>query len=167
MLPQTDLEGGKLAFDIIGGIYTALFTIELLLRLWAFGCRDFFCSADWAWSFLDLFIVVTSLWELSSIILEPFTADSESGNLNGITSLKAFRIIRFLPDVCVCVFFFFCEYLWVHMKVHQVLAMDLEYIVLTHCLDIRDIRQGSLEGKLPSYGQIPVVIHRSREARKK
>lgn len=47
--------------------YTALFTVELLIRIWADGCRGLFCGEDWAWASLDLFIVTTSLWEVAVV----------------------------------------------------------------------------------------------------
>ena len=50
-------------FRVIQYLYAAIFTVELLLRLAADGLH-FFCSEDWAWSWLDLFIVLSSLWEV-------------------------------------------------------------------------------------------------------
>lgn len=88
-------EAGQVVFDIIGSTYTVAFTLELVLRIWGYGCRDFFCKEDWAWSILDVFVVATSLSELVLIILAAVN-QNEGESLSGITSLKAFRIIRAL-----------------------------------------------------------------------
>jgi len=86
-------QAGQVVFDIIGSTYTVAFTLELVLRIWGYGCRDFFCREDWAWSILDVFIVATSLSELV-LIIDAAVNQSEGESLSGITSLKAFRIIR-------------------------------------------------------------------------
>ena len=67
--------GSVLVIQMVQGLYTALFTAELLLRLSVHG-RSFFCSPDWLWNWLDIFIVVTSLWELGIDILtgRPFVS---------------------------------------------------------------------------------------------
>lgn len=88
-------EAGQVVLDIIGSTYTVAFTLELVLRIWGYGCRDFFCREDWAWSILDVFIVATSLSELV-LIIDAAVNQSEGESLSGITSLKAFRIIRAL-----------------------------------------------------------------------
>mgnify|MGYP002803551089 FL=1 len=72
--------------------FTGLFALELLLRIVAFGC-GLFWSDDWMWAILDVFIVLTSFWE---IVVE--VANSQGGvqmeSIAGVSSLKAFRIIR-------------------------------------------------------------------------
>lgn len=45
------------------------------------------------WSVLDIFIVMTSLWEVVAGILQE-VVESDVGSINGISSLKAARIIR-------------------------------------------------------------------------
>eukprot|EP00435_Cladocopium_sp_Y103_P033799 s2779_g8.t1 len=88
-------DAGKLVFDIIGAVYALLFTIELVLRIWGYGCRNFFCSQDWAWSLLDTFIVLSSLWEVTLFIMDAFSANaSDAASISGVTGLKAFRIVR-------------------------------------------------------------------------
>ncbi|CAJ1404753.1 unnamed protein product [Effrenium voratum] len=75
-------------------IFTALFTAELVLRLIAAGPRLFW-SEDWMWAFLDLIIVLFSLWEV--VVQLVCGIDGGSCNLqgvSGVTSLKTMRIIR-------------------------------------------------------------------------
>ncbi|CAE7729046.1 CACNA1G [Symbiodinium pilosum] len=68
--------------------FTALFTIELVLRLIAFGFRRLFCGEDRIWSALDVIIVLSSLWETTLDVM------ALSSNNSNISALKAFRIIR-------------------------------------------------------------------------
>jgi len=82
--------GATMNSEFVRGVqytFTALFTVELLLRLVAFGFRRMFCEEDWIWSALDVVIVVSSLWETALDIL------SNNANTN-ISALRAFRIIR-------------------------------------------------------------------------
>ena len=68
-------------------VYTASFAIELMLRISAFG-RHFFCSQEWSWSLLDVFIVVTSLWEIG------IEMSQGSSDTSGVSSLRALRVLR-------------------------------------------------------------------------
>jgi len=86
--------GSQTAVQTIQYLYTALFTIELLIRIAADGCH-LFCGEDWAWGVLDLFIVLFSLWEVSLDLIYLIAAqDGQSGFWSGFSNLKAFRIIR-------------------------------------------------------------------------
>jgi len=76
-------------FRVIQYLYAAIFTVELLLRLAADGLH-FFCSEDWAWSWLDLFIVLSSLWE----VVVDITGSSDLDAIAGVSGLKSFRIVR-------------------------------------------------------------------------
>lgn len=59
-----DSDGPRpLAIYIFQYIYTFLFSMELALRLLA-DWKYFLCSEEWMWTWLDIFIVLTSLWEL-------------------------------------------------------------------------------------------------------
>ncbi|CAE7225378.1 Scn11a, partial [Symbiodinium natans] len=73
-------------FYVVQYVYTGLFTLELLLRVAAEGLR-FFCAEDWAWGWLDLIVVVSSLTEVAFDILE-------SQGVTNMTGLRAFRVIR-------------------------------------------------------------------------
>jgi len=88
------LEPRPLSIQVVQYAYTALFTLELILRLSAHGSA-FFCSADWMWGLLDLFIVMTSIWE---VFVDTWYALSDGPqnmeSLGGVSGLKAFRIVR-------------------------------------------------------------------------
>lgn len=50
-------------FTVCNGVVVALFTAELLLNLYAQGCRSFFCGRERWWNLFDLLIIVLSLLE--------------------------------------------------------------------------------------------------------
>ncbi|CAE7025570.1 Scn11a [Symbiodinium sp. CCMP2456] len=79
---------------VIQYIYTLLFFIELVFRSAALG-RDYYCSKEWMWAALDVFIVATSLWEVFVDTWYAIAGD-EAGleSFGGLTGLKAFRIVR-------------------------------------------------------------------------
>ncbi|OLP87955.1 Voltage-dependent L-type calcium channel subunit alpha-1F [Symbiodinium microadriaticum] len=80
--------------QIIGYVYTGLFTAELGFRLWEGGCR-FFCNDDWMWGWLDLFIVLSSLWEVALDVIQYFyQSQGDLEAIPGISNMKSFRIIR-------------------------------------------------------------------------
>lgn len=62
---SVDTQGGEtpLFIQLMLYLYTALFVLELWFRLAADRCKFLF-GEDWAWAWLDIFIVVTSLWEV-------------------------------------------------------------------------------------------------------
>ncbi|CAJ1383570.1 unnamed protein product [Effrenium voratum] len=80
-----------LSLQVLQILFTAIFILELILRMAVDG-RKYFFSEDWAWGWLDLFIVLSSIWE---VVFEYVYIQEDSGdNIAGVTSLKAIRIIR-------------------------------------------------------------------------
>ncbi|CAJ1422505.1 unnamed protein product [Effrenium voratum] len=74
--------------------FTFLFAAELLLRLCANG-RQLFAGDDWIWSLLDVFIVLTSFWEvIVDVVYYASDGKTSVDSIAGLSSLKAFRIIR-------------------------------------------------------------------------
>ena len=73
-----------------------MFTLELFMRLCAYGCREFFCGEDWLWSLLDAFIVVSSIWDiaLDLIFLWDASSTGAANPDNPVSSLRALRILR-------------------------------------------------------------------------
>lgn len=71
-------------------VYTSLFTFELLVRCMIAG-RSFFWCDDWLWNWLDIVIVMTSLFEVSIDIV---TASTAAADPITFSSLKVFRVIR-------------------------------------------------------------------------
>ncbi|CAK9035211.1 Voltage-dependent T-type calcium channel subunit alpha-1H (Voltage-gated calcium channel subunit alpha Cav3.2) [Durusdinium trenchii] len=76
--------------------FSGLFTLELFMRLAADGCCGFFCAEDSRWNMLDIFIVLSSWWEIGLELLYITSTDSAGGmdNVVGLTGLRALRILR-------------------------------------------------------------------------
>mmetsp|Transcript_27529 Transcript_27529/g.64164 ORF Transcript_27529/g.64164 Transcript_27529/m.64164 type:complete len:587 (+) Transcript_27529:42-1802(+) len=84
----------SLEMQIIQYVYTFLFLMELILRVLEGGWRFFF-NDDWMWSWLDLVIVISSLWEVAlDIIQEIYRSQGDLESIPGISNMKSFRIIR-------------------------------------------------------------------------
>jgi len=76
-----------IAVNVIQYCFAGFFVVELLMRIVADG-KNFFCGEDWKWSWLDLFVVATSVWEiLADVLYNAFQIEGTSG-------LKALRIMR-------------------------------------------------------------------------
>ncbi|CAE7620368.1 CACNA1D [Symbiodinium sp. CCMP2592] len=73
-----------------------MFTLELSMRLCAYGCREFFCGEDWLWSLLDTFIVLSSIWDIALDLIFLWDASSTATDNpdNPVSSLRALRILR-------------------------------------------------------------------------
>ncbi|CAE7416797.1 Scn11a, partial [Symbiodinium natans] len=93
---QQTLEHGEQpeVFVIIQYIYTGFFVLELLMRL-AAGGRQFLCGKDCAWSWLDIFVVASSLTEVAYDILEAHGL----ANSSGLRALRIVRVTRFLKSL--------------------------------------------------------------------
>lgn len=77
-LHVSEPEKEYVAVQVVQYLYTALFTVELLLRLCA--DRRLFCGEEWTWAWLDLFIVLFSLWEAAvDLVLCILEKEGQSG----------------------------------------------------------------------------------------
>jgi len=74
-------------------LYTFLFLLELVLRTAAGGLKYLF-GEEWTWAWLDVFIVSTSLWEVTIQAMNSIYGDAKESPLSAFSSLKAIRIIR-------------------------------------------------------------------------
>ncbi|OLQ09302.1 Voltage-dependent T-type calcium channel subunit alpha-1H [Symbiodinium microadriaticum] len=81
------------SIHVIQYVYAAWFFLELAMRIWADGC-SIFCGPDWMWSLLDLLVVSISLWEVVADIIYAVDSNDVSGNADGVTGLKALRVVR-------------------------------------------------------------------------
>ncbi|CAK9083580.1 unnamed protein product [Durusdinium trenchii] len=83
---------------VMSFMFTFWFLLELVLRVAADGCQ-YFIGPDWMWSWLDLLVVLTSIWEVvgdiaMAVQVNNQTPETSVGDVGGMSSLKAFRIIR-------------------------------------------------------------------------
>ncbi|CAE7517566.1 Cacna1i [Symbiodinium natans] len=88
-------DGTPVPIAVIQYIFTFLFLMELILRWAAAGFKRFLCGEDWLWGWLDLIIVLTSLWEVGFEVAFWIQGTSgDGGGLSSLTSLKVLRIVR-------------------------------------------------------------------------
>ena len=102
------------AFLVLQMIYAALFILEICFRLAAWGLKGFFCSDDWLWHMLDVFVWLTAVLELVADImsLEAQHATSSSGfRLLRIVkiarfarAIRIFKVLRFVRALRILVF---------------------------------------------------------------
>ncbi|CAE7935355.1 Cacna1f [Symbiodinium sp. KB8] len=86
-----DFSSGIEFFTTLHTMYSLLFTLEVCLRLTADGCRKYVWeSSDWAWNWLDIFVVMSSWVELASELLNNGQSMTSSTNSN----LRILRLLR-------------------------------------------------------------------------
>jgi len=84
-------------FHLIDHIISALFVIEVIVKLREYGIRNYFWSA---WNTMDFILIVLSLPALVTFLL-----GIEVGQLHFILALrvlrafKSFRLLKFIPDI--------------------------------------------------------------------
>eukprot|EP00930_Biecheleria_cincta_P003561 TRINITY_DN10449_c0_g7_i1.p1 TRINITY_DN10449_c0_g7~~TRINITY_DN10449_c0_g7_i1.p1 ORF type:complete len:567 (-),score=93.50 TRINITY_DN10449_c0_g7_i1:66-1766(-) len=91
--------------QLLDYLFCVCFLIELVLRLWGYGLRDFWChEEDYAWNAFDFIVVILST--LDTIISAVFQGDeSPLGNISAIRIVRIVRIIRVLRIIRVMKFF--------------------------------------------------------------
>lgn len=87
--------GGKWnpTLQAIQYIYSAWFLLELLARIAVDG-RKLFVGEDWMWGWLDVTVVLTSIWEVTLDLMFLIVQTDADGEVPGVSGLKALRIIR-------------------------------------------------------------------------
>ncbi|CAJ1342823.1 unnamed protein product [Effrenium voratum] len=78
--------------QVIQYMYTALFTLELAVRVASKGF-SFFWDDDWAWNYFDILIVLASLWDVVMDIVRMSQEDGQT-SISGSAALRALRVIR-------------------------------------------------------------------------
>lgn len=92
--------------QVIDVIFAILFVVEVSLRVWAFGCKMFFCGPGRGWNMFDAIVVTLSAIEVTFSTLVPTSSNSFSvGNLGIIRVVRAFRLLRVLRIMRVLKFF--------------------------------------------------------------
>lgn len=79
-------------FYMVSVTYAVLFLVELCLRMSADGCH-FFCSSQWHWNYLDIFIVTSSMLEVVFDLIYIIT-DNDSESFMNMSNVRIIRIIR-------------------------------------------------------------------------
>mmetsp|Transcript_101981 Transcript_101981/g.287883 ORF Transcript_101981/g.287883 Transcript_101981/m.287883 type:complete len:610 (+) Transcript_101981:59-1888(+) len=101
---QTDYEARRVTdetaagFQILESVFCGIFTLELLLRLWAMRC-DFFKRRNLFWGVFDIAIVTSQLSEEVLRVYAKWSGETESGSqaagwLNNVRLFRVLRLIR-------------------------------------------------------------------------
>ena len=77
-------------FETLNLMIVIIFVVEIVMKLFAFGCRDFFMGADGHWNVFDLIIIMLSVVET---VLD-FWAASQSASQVELSHLRVMRFMR-------------------------------------------------------------------------
>lgn len=78
--------------EMLDLIFAILFALEIILRIWGYGCL-FFCGSEWAWNLFDATIVSVSL---AQVCLAPFF---DTDQLKVVRIIRLIRVISALRKV--------------------------------------------------------------------
>jgi voltage-gated sodium channel len=80
-------------YHVLNGMFLLIFSIELVIRFIAFGCKGFFCSKDdWYWNLFDFTIVTLAGVDY----MKGLITGGAAKNSKMLTILRALRILRIL-----------------------------------------------------------------------
>lgn len=84
-------------WDLINQILVIFFTVELAVRMFAYGIGGFFCAEDWGWNCFD-FIVVFISWAMMifSFFEEGISHDKGGRIVKLLRTVRMLRILRVL-----------------------------------------------------------------------
>eukprot|EP00930_Biecheleria_cincta_P062901 TRINITY_DN48342_c0_g1_i1.p1 TRINITY_DN48342_c0_g1~~TRINITY_DN48342_c0_g1_i1.p1 ORF type:complete len:622 (+),score=119.50 TRINITY_DN48342_c0_g1_i1:29-1867(+) len=83
-----------IAFLVIRVVFSSVFLLELLLRIWAAGSK-FIKTKDWKWNVFDVLLVVVSLPELASDAMTLSGLNgSSSVNISQLRLLRMMKVLR-------------------------------------------------------------------------
>lgn len=89
------------SFQIIEGAFCVIFSLELCLRMFAFGHR-FFSMFGWRWNVFDLVVVILQVLEtITNIIIINVSGDNVSGYAFDFSVLRVFRVVRLVRIIRV------------------------------------------------------------------
>eukprot|EP00931_Biecheleriopsis_adriatica_P035076 TRINITY_DN20213_c0_g1_i1.p1 TRINITY_DN20213_c0_g1~~TRINITY_DN20213_c0_g1_i1.p1 ORF type:complete len:566 (+),score=91.69 TRINITY_DN20213_c0_g1_i1:115-1812(+) len=82
-------------FEELNVVFTALFVLEMFLKLVGFGCWETFAGSDWRWNFFDMFIVLSAIVDVGVSAVQSLQNQSQSDAVDGV-SMSHFRVLRIL-----------------------------------------------------------------------
>ncbi|OLQ08794.1 tRNA pseudouridine synthase A [Symbiodinium microadriaticum] len=96
------VHGVPTVFTVLQVAYAILFFVEVVLRLCADGFTSFFCSRPWLWNLLDVFVVVSSVFELVYSAMAGFQTNPASTTaLRLVRIMKIARLVRIVRVAAV------------------------------------------------------------------
>eukprot|EP00747_Dinoflagellata_sp_TGD_P035946 gnl/TRDRNA2_/TRDRNA2_138181_c0_seq1.p1 gnl/TRDRNA2_/TRDRNA2_138181_c0~~gnl/TRDRNA2_/TRDRNA2_138181_c0_seq1.p1 ORF type:complete len:558 (-),score=78.55 gnl/TRDRNA2_/TRDRNA2_138181_c0_seq1:139-1629(-) len=78
---------------LLGYCYSIIFSLELMLKLFAYGKKFFSSERNFMWNYLDLLIVLAFLFEVLVDVINAQSEDKVDGS-NGMRSLRIVRMVR-------------------------------------------------------------------------
>jgi len=95
---SADLESeNPLLWLCIDAAFAFCFLAELFFKLYAYGCRGYFCGGDWLWGWFEATLVAFAILELILNILRKIKAGGQELEDNQATaSFGLFRMVRLL-----------------------------------------------------------------------
>lgn len=99
---RVDMQDDEPPFmQVLEYAYTALFTVELILRVRVIGFRAFILPKMMLWFYLDLFVVVSSLLEIAVELVVSSDDGARSSDLASMSNVRMFRVLRVIRIVKV------------------------------------------------------------------
>ncbi|CAE8606270.1 unnamed protein product, partial [Polarella glacialis] len=89
------------AYAVLNLFFTSIFTIEIMLKMIAFGLVWFFTGVDRIWNWFDFLVVGSSLVEIALMTLAEAGSDGESLSMSHIRVFRLLRIARVFRGIRV------------------------------------------------------------------
>ena len=90
-----DLDEVPSWFATVNAIIVTVFVIEMILKIFVLGCREFWCGEEAGWNCFDFAIVSASVLDLAvDIIASLLSSSLDTGHLRLMRSIRVARAIR-------------------------------------------------------------------------
>lgn len=90
-----DLDEVPSWFATVNAIIVTVFVIEMMMKIFVLGCRDFWCGEEAGWNCFDFAIVSASVLDLAvDIIASLLSSSLDTGHLRLMRSIRVARAIR-------------------------------------------------------------------------
>ena len=89
-----DLDEVPSWFGTVNAIIVVIFVIEMILKMFVLGRRDFWCGAERAWNSFDFIIVSVSVADLLLDVMASAMSSLDTGHLRFMRSIRMARAIR-------------------------------------------------------------------------
>lgn len=82
-------------FGVTNGVIVVFFVLEMGLKVYGLGYRDFWCGQDCVWNALDFFIVSVSVMDVSlDMLAQMLSSSMNTGHLRLVRAIRLARAVR-------------------------------------------------------------------------
>ncbi len=82
-------------FGVTNAVIVVFFVLEIGLKVYGLGYREFWCGPDWVWNALDFFIVSVSVMDVSLDLLQKMLSSTmNTGHLRLTRAIRLARAVR-------------------------------------------------------------------------